>query len=94
MTADSVLEKRVLTLIARYKTLVKSQQAISKKLEERENVIRDLRKQCKDLRSQIDEMGKDRMNSKQYLEERKQIKDKLKAALDRVSELEKGLAGS
>ena len=56
-----------------------------------EERIAKLEQDCKGLRSQIDELNRDRFVVKKLKDERKVIRRKLETALSRLAELEKEL---
>jgi len=92
MMGQTVLERRLLTLIADYNELKKAHQEISRTTAAQEAQIRVLEEQCAGLRERIDSLDKDRFTIKQLTDERKLMRRKLATALTRLTALEEELA--
>ncbi|MDJ0840000.1 MAG: hypothetical protein QNK37_26035 [Acidobacteriota bacterium] len=87
----SPLEQRLRNLIDAYRGLKQEKLEMSGLIAMQEERIAKLEQDSKSLRSQIDELNRDRFVVKKLKDERKVIRRKLETALSRLAELEKEL---
>ena len=91
MMGQTVLERRLLTLIADYDELKQAHGEMSQKIATQEQQIVELEERCSGMRTRIDSLDKDRFTIKQLTDERKSIARKLANALTRLAALEEEL---
>ena len=86
-----MLEERLVTLISNFRQSQRRVVDLEERIVAYKEEIRALERECGALKSQLDQVGKDRFTLKRYKQERVTMRDELERAMDKLKNLESEL---